>query len=190
MTANSIAWATVEDAIVAWLEGSTGLRAAWNFEGGVSLEAPYISVQLNAYTPRGHDWKRYESNPSPTEGQEILVKAQGMRQATIIVECWGEGRKGQTPAINPLPLLAQAIDALELYVTPLDAAGVGIGEVTPIQLAGKAGTILSPRARCEIGIHLASEVQGFEAALDRVQITTRVGDEIEVDTWIPDEPPP
>lgn len=189
MTANSIAWATVENAVISWLEGSTGLRAAWDFEGGVSLAPPYISVQITGYVPRGHDWKKKEDNPTPTAGQEILVKAQGMRQATLVVQCWGEPRKGHTPPVSPLPLLAQAIDALDLYVDQLDEAGVGIGEIGPASLAGSPGSILTPRARVEIGIHLASEVQGYESSLDHIQITTRVNDEIEVETWIPDPPP-
>lgn len=187
----SIPWTTVENAVVAWLEGSTGLRAAWDYEGGTSLPSPYVSVQISGYRPVGHDWRTFAANPTPSPGQELVASASGMRQATLILQVYGEPRRGQSPAVSPLPLLAQAIDALALYVDSLDLAGVGIGDIGPVSMQG-AGAIVTPRARCEIGIHLASTVEGVQTSLDYVKITTRVNDDdqMEVETWIPSDPPP
>jgi hypothetical protein len=164
----AIAWTTVENALHAWIVAATGLAAtSVTGNGGPRPPMPYIVMQLAGPRPIGHDWRVYDDAPDPQPGAELRVRAQGHRMARLQLQCFA----GEDSGNEAVRVLSDAISALSLHVHDLDVAGIGIGDVAPIQLIeGRRGGILDPRAVCEIELHLGSEVEGRETYIERLQL--------------------
>lgn len=183
-------WSAIENALHAWVVAATNLAASaviWGYTGAPRPTAPYIAMSLDTLGQIGHDWVVYDDAPAPVlDGAELRARARGHRTARLQLQCFAvEGSEHAAVA-----LLDRALTGLSLYATALDAAGVGLGDVSPIQLVeGRRGSLLEPRAITDVGLHLASELEGRETYIERVQITLDVPTVGEVETWIPDAPP-
>ena len=102
------------------------------------------------------------------QGQELTVSARGMRTAVLVLQAFGAPGIGE----GATPILVDVVAALALHEYALDQAGIGVGEVGPVQLIeGRRGGILEPRARVEVVIHFGSELEAFETYIARTIIT-------------------
>lgn len=188
----AIAWTTIEDALHAWVRAASGLAAdhvIWADQGGPRPDGTYIAMRLTSLRNVGDEWITTEDAPDPQPGAELLRKARGHRVVTLGLQCFAD-------ATTAAKVLADVIAAIPLHAEPLDIAGIGIGPIgtmTRIDQGG-AGSLLDSRAVVDIDLHLGSEVSDFTTYVERVQITTTAkntaGDEISIETWIPDPPPP
>lgn len=102
-------------------------------------------------------------------GQELLTRAQGSRQATISMQCLAPEGGG----IQAVQILADVLASLQLNVTTLDNAGVGVSDFGEafaqggVRLVeGRRGSILEPRAVCDLTVYLASEILGTETTVE------------------------
>lgn len=190
---SAIAWDTIQAAITAWVTAASGLTVIWTFPGANGVGAPrpqppYIALQLDGLGKVGQEWRVTVDAESPEEGAEIDVKYQGHRTARLELQCFGIEGSGN----GPLRTLADVLDALPIHYDDLDAAGVGIGGTTPVQLLeGRRGGIIEPRAVAEVSLHFASEVVAQTTYVERMNITLTESTIGEVaDFWVPDPPPP
>lgn len=104
-------------------------------------------------------------------GQEIIARAQGVREVVMHVDCYAPEGSG----IQAVQILTDVLAALQLYATALDAAGVGVtdfGEAFAQGgvkfVSGHRGTILEPRAMFDMTFYVASEITGFETIVSSV----------------------
>lgn len=129
-------------------------------------------------------------------GRELEKVVQGHRVATLNLQCFGLEQRGQDPAINPMPILEDVMSSLPLYYYSLDQAGVGVGNVDPVNLAGGTrNSMLEPRATSSVELHLAAELVAYETYIEYMQMRLTVknpaGATLAVaDTWVPEDPTP
>lgn len=104
-------------------------------------------------------------------GKEIVRRAQGIREVTIGLECYGLEKSG----VDAMRILANVMAALQLYVYDLDQAGFGVSdfgqgyEQGGVQaVPGSRGSILEPRAKVQLVGYAASSVIGFETIIASV----------------------
>lgn len=105
-------------------------------------------------------------------GQELVARAQGQREATIGMQCFAPEGAG----IQAVQILSDVLASLQLNVTALDNAGVGVsdfGEASAqggVRLVeGHRGSILEPRAVCDLTVYLTSDIVGVETTVESVQ---------------------
>lgn len=185
----AIQFPTVENAIQAWVSGASGIpgnRVIWNLQPGDRPPAPYITLALTDLAGVGHDRVLKDDAPDPEPGEEVRLRAVGHRTARLSMQCFA----ADGSATSALSTLADVIGAIEIYADALDVAGVGIGDVTPVQsLEGRRGGILEPRAVCDVTIHLGSEVEARTTYVETIDLTvseTDLGDiaELELDLGV------
>ena len=165
-----ITWATIEDAIHAWISGASGLECVWEASGGPRPQAPYIS--LSASVKRvGQDRLDYFDNPIPTPGAEIIERVLGKRELALTVKCWGGDatREGRPSAIledvNSKSLLGAFRDSLS-------AVGWAPARFDPVLEVGGliGGRKFEPRAECRCFGFVASQVQASHTFIELVDI--------------------
>lgn len=120
-------------------------------------------------------------------GSEVRVRARGLRTMQLALECFASASEKGNVAMQTL---ADVMAGLELAIADLDDGGVGIGDVGAVQYVAGGSKLLTPRARFEITIHLASEVESRTTYIEYVEtrITeTSTGDTFTV--WSPTDPP-
>lgn len=193
----AIGWTAIEDALRAWVVASSGLadsQVYWSDRGGPVPTPPCIAMSIDDITPQGTDWVTYSNAPAPvTPGQELVSKAQGMRTATLTLQCKAPNPTTAAPtgAIVPGYTLTDVLSALPLYYQAIDDAGAGIGRASSTQtLPDMRGDILEPRAIATLELHLGSSIEGRETYIERTQVTiTEDTSGRNVMTWIPSPPP-
>lgn len=189
-----IQWIIIEKAIQKWVReasGYPGKTVIWDYQQGDRPDQPWISLGIQEVVGVGHDWKKKDLNPTPTAGSEIRVRHRGHRVATLLIQVMGTQGQGQTA----LRVLTDIISHLSAHEYDIDMAGAGIGDVGAARTMGARGSVLEPRAQCEIKLHLASELITYNTYVQYTQVTTtaqnEAGDELESNMqWIPEEPPP
>ena len=130
--------------------------------------------------------KLVDTPETELQGEELTVKARGHRTATLVLQAFGATGIGE----GAVPILVDVEAALALHEYALDLAGVGIGNSGAVLLIeGRRGGILEPRARCEIQLHLASELEARETYIERVQVTiTETPHGANLELWTPSPP--
>lgn len=107
-------------------------------------------------------------------GKELERRAQGFRELTVHLECFAVEGAG----VDAIRIMSNVIAGLQLYAYDLDQAGAGVsdfGQASPqgaIQhLEGRRGSILEPRAMCDVTFYLASELIGYQTIIESVSGT-------------------
>ena len=169
---SAIAWDTVRDAIQAWITTGSGLAGShviWRGQrdaGGNPMPRPagqFIELKLTLLKQYGAgDWKAYEyDQPSNT----LTLKTRGPRSAVLTATCYQglpTGGTGHPSTTNPMAVLNDAMTAtgLDTVGNALVAAGVGVGDIDAVQIAG--GVVndarFEERASVTARLHLASEI--------------------------------
>lgn len=190
---SAIAWTAIENALHAWLCAATGLAATsviWADQGGPQPAAPYIALKITDTRAVGREWLVRDDAPDPVQGAELRVRARGHRTARLEMQCFGALKSARAAAI----LLEDALAALPLHTADIDAAGCGLGQSTPVQmLEGRRGSLLEPRAICELALHVGSEMEARTSYIERAQVCVAPlgGDpDPDLEVWVPDPPPP
>lgn len=105
-------------------------------------------------------------------GQELAARAQGQREATIGMQCFAPEGAG----IQAVQILSDVLSSLQLNATLLDNAGVGVSDFGEAYaqggvrlVEGHRGSVLEPRAVCDLTVYLASEIIGTETTVESVQ---------------------
>lgn len=174
-------WTTIENAIVAWMleSGLDASKMHWSQQNADRPAAPYIAMRLTGITKSGSDWNTAVDNPSPSAGEEITVYTRGPREATLEVQCFSVDGFGAASALAYLTKVATAMGKGSVRAA-LDAAGVGIGNVTPVQsIDGFIGdTIFEPRAIMSVNLFLAEETSENTTYIETVEVENlTTGDE-------------
>ena len=169
---SAVDWATVENALHLWVSRGSSLAETsviWWLTGGPRPPAPYILLSLPEFKSVGHDWIVKKAAPEPvTPYEEIVRVARGMRTARLEMQCFAV--EGTSSAA--LSILSDVMASLQLHISNLDDAGVGIGVLGPLQpLSGRRNGILEPRATWSLGLHLASEVQDFVTYIQSIDLS-------------------
>jgi hypothetical protein len=110
-------------------------------------------------------------------GQELKRTAKGIREVTLELQCFApEGSD-----ITAITLLADVVESIPLNVQPLTEAGIGVTDIgTTFNgggvkfVEGKRGSIVEPRAVCEVTLYLATELHDYLGVIDSVQITAKI----------------
>lgn len=129
-------------------------------------------------------------------GRELEKVVRGHRVAMLNLQCFGSASIGSDSPINPMPILEDVMTGMALHYYDLDEAGVGVGQVQPVNLIpGKSGGLLDPRATSAVELHLAAELVGYETYIQYMQMRMTVKNPAGttlavVETWVPEDPNP
>lgn len=118
----------------------------------------------------------------PAPGAELRTVAYGARTAHVMIQAYGD---------QAFRMLSDVIAGLELAVDDLDAAGIGIGPIEPVQQvpSPRPGNVLERRAITGLTIHLLSQLESRQTYVERVQLTLRertIG--VVATFWTPTDP--
>lgn len=182
-------WATIESAVRAVVVSGTQVddyRVFWDYHSQAPRPAPpCVELALDDLKMEGEDWVEYDDAPDPTPGAEVRVRVRGHRTVSLTIQAYGVFGHGNTA----FKILSRFISSLALTQTNLDDAGVGLGDVGPVQsVGGKKGGVLEPRARCRLELYVASELEGRTTYIERFHLEVTVGPVTQT-LWIPDPPP-
>jgi hypothetical protein len=165
----AIAWTTIEDAIHNWVSESSGLpeeQVIWSDRGGPRPATPYIAMRIDDVMSVGHDWRVYDDAPVSVPGEELRLRAEGHRTASLGFQCFATDGGGHLAT----QILADVIAGIAIHLHSLDLAGVGVGDYGSVRhLEGRRGDILEPRAISEVSLHLSSEVEPTSPSPLRIQ---------------------
>ena len=120
----------------------------------------------------------------PAPGAELRSRALGMRTAKLMIHGFGQ---------SAVRALVDVVSGLELHIAALDAAGVGIGDIDPVQQipmpTASGGATLEREAVTGVMMHLASELESRQTYVERVQLTLTENTIGPVGTfWVPTAP--
>ena len=169
-----ITWATIENALHAWVVSATGLPASkviWHDPAAPRPVAPYVQIKKVTVVGRGIDWLDVKDNPTSTlgDGAELLHLARGCRDAKFTLTAYAAATTGSADASG---LLQACKDRLPFSRFALNAAGVGIGSMGPI-LSGDGFVNVStfaPRATVDVNAFLASEVTATTTFIENADV--------------------
>jgi hypothetical protein len=183
---SAIAWDTIEPALATWVRTACALgehNVAWSYELKPRPHVPFASLTLSDIRTIGHDWMITDDAPLPAPGEELRIRARGVRSASFEVQLVPDG------AVELMRRAAvDLVASVPLFVFTLDEAGIAIEDIGPVRvLTGDRGSILEPRAIVEFRIGLASELESRTTYIERVNIKSAP---LGIDLWIPDPPPP
>lgn len=104
-------------------------------------------------------------------GREIVKTAQGIREVTIGLECYGAEKSGP----DSVRILTNVMAGIQLYLYDLDQAGFGVSDFgqaysqNGVQLVqGSRGSILEPRATAQVVGYTASIMTGYETIIESI----------------------
>jgi hypothetical protein len=110
-------WGVVEDAIAGWVRLGCGLptgQLAYAHQDGPKPPRPFVTIALGGITPVGLDDSEELVRPdtdSPPPGQEIEIRAGGLREFLVTLTCSTAGVRGTSSA---RAILSQVQAALAL----------------------------------------------------------------------------
>lgn len=171
-----IAWATVEDALRAWVVAGSGLpdaKVLWSAQDMPRPIAPYAVVRVTSLRGVGQDWLDVEDNPDSTgsDGLEIVQKARGIRRCTLGLQYFADAATGSLGAVGVLDAVASA-SRLPSIREALTAAGIGLADLG--QARSLDGVLnrahLEPRAVADHVFYLASEVEEFGTIIETAAV--------------------
>lgn len=183
---SALAWDTIELALVTWVRTACGLgehQVGWSYELKPRPHVAFASLTLTDIRTIGHDWLVFDDAPSPAPGEELRMRARGVRTATFEVQLVPDGG---VEAMRRAAL--DLVASVPLNVFTLDEAGIAIQNIGPVVIVqGERGTIMEPRAVVEFTLGLASELEARTTYIERVQIHTAP---LDGDVWVPSPPTP
>src|SRR5690606_2698590 len=120
------------------------------------------------------DWIDIEDAEEPEDAEEIVHRSRGMREATLSIQCFAGVDGAATGASAPAALLHSVVAAANLPTrrAALNAAGVGIGSLGPVQsIDGVLGSsVFEPRATLEVRLFLTGEVTELGTYVESVDL--------------------
>lgn len=132
-----IAWATLEDAVRAWVVAATGLAADRVYFADqdlpISEVAPRVSIRLGDLVPVGQDSVDHDYDPSRPAGEEIEITAKGMRTLAVDLQAFAPTTVGPGTTARSLLAAAQAHLSLPSVRTTLNSAGLGLLQQGTVQ---------------------------------------------------------
>lgn len=181
-------WSTaMEDAVHAWIVSGSGLAAdhvIWSDRGPLP-SGPYISMRLLSIESVSRDAIR-----SATDGDDIVHSLSGPRQATLELTAFSAAAVGPEQGVVILDRVFAARELPSVSLL-LRAANLGVGRRGRTRLfSGTRSGMFDPRAIVEIQLHTTSEISEVGSAIERVRLTTTTAETGDVETWVPEEPPP
>lgn len=188
---SAIAWSTIRNAIQAWIVTGSGLagdHVVWRGQrdaGGNPMPRPngmYIELKLTLMRWNGaSDFRAYDYDAG---SNTLTLHTRGPRTALLTATCYQgvpTGGKGEPSDTSCMAVLNDAMTAtgLDVVFDALVAAGVGIGDVDALQIAG--GVInevkFEERAIVTVKLHLASQVsQVFPAGQGWIETVNGTGE--------------
>lgn len=158
-----IAWATLEDAVRTWVVAATGLAANRVYFADQDLPTseafPRVSIRLGDLVQIGQDSFDHDYDPGRPAGQEIEIKAKGMRTLAVDLQAFAPTTIG--PGTTARSVLAEAQAALSLpsVRTTLNAAGLGLLEQGTVQrIPSNALAQVEDRATLSVRFAVAQSV--------------------------------
>lgn len=188
----SIAWSTVENAIVSWVRAGSGLAAGkvyWTQQEGARPAGASIALRLGGFRPAGRDWFSIEELPeleqAPGADHRMLVR--GARRAVLTMQAFPAASPASGAQASPssaVAMLAAVVSARHLptRIALLSAAKVGVLSFGSIQsVDGILGASFESRAVLEVQLAFAAEVSELGTTIETVEITNEMtGDEFVV----------
>lgn len=164
-------WDTIETAIADWVLFGSQLpvgHVIWDYQQGVRPACPFMEMNLSEIEGQdAEDWVIYDNAPDPVPGAELRVRVRGHRSLQLTLQCYEEPSH-QRPGWKTL---SRTITSLALKYGALDGAGVGVGDIGPVQsISGSKGGTLEPRARCRVEIYVGVELESRETYIQTVQM--------------------
>jgi hypothetical protein len=164
--------ADVENAIHAWIVAATGLPASsvlWGGQGAARPAGPWISISLLGLGQVGSDWIDAEWAEVPDHGAEVDLKARGLREVVLSLQCFAGDAHGVASCVALLERVrakAPLPGAAEL----LRAGGVGLSTFGAVNALGGAvnAARFEPRATLEVRCYVASEVSETATYIETV----------------------
>lgn len=173
---SAISWDTVEDAIQAWVSGSSGIpgaRCIWTYQGGPIPEYPYIALEIDAVRGVGQPWKKRIDHTDPVAGGELRELVRQHQMGTLTLQCFCDAKTGS----QPLRIIVDVMSSIDLYEYEIDEGGAGVGDASPAQfIKPGGGGILQPRAVATLQLHFTSEMEKRETYVERWKATVNVTD--------------
>lgn len=134
-----IGWASVEKALVAWLNTATGCTVRLADQRAPQLAYPYATIRLDGPAPVGTDDLRATSDLDKPAGEEVGLELRGQRTFTASINIYSQQKPlsatpyDHTKSARHLAELAQASLALPTPLAGLYAAGLSVVAIGPIQ---------------------------------------------------------
>jgi hypothetical protein len=176
-----IAWTATEDALAALVASGTGLPVVWGEQNATRPSGPYVAMRVTSLRPIGQDWSIIEEVEDPEPGAEVVYRAQGVREATVSLQCFaGADAPAGIGASAPRALLERLVTISHLQTKrhALNQAGVGLLGFGPVQsIDGRIGGVFEPRAVTEMRLMLASEAEEFATFVEGIEVNIDVGDD-------------
>lgn len=182
-----ISWTTVEDAIVAWVRGATGLpakRVIWGRQMPARPSGPYIALTITTLRGIGQDGQAMQE----IDGTQYLL-SRGQRECVVTMQCFGGTATEDTNPMNYLEMVKCSM-VLPTYADALNEAGIGPAEFGPIQsLDGLLSeTFLEPRAIGEFRFFLAQDVEDPNSANQYIEFVELENEDTDESTYVPSDP--
>jgi hypothetical protein len=132
-----IAWEALEDAVRAWVVAATGLAADRVYFADqdlpVSEIAPRVSIRIGDLVQVGQDSWDHDYDPGRGAGQEVEIRAKGMRTLAVDLQAFAPTTVGAGVTARSLLATAQAMLSLPSVRTALNDAGLGLLEQGTVQ---------------------------------------------------------
>ena len=132
-----ITWETLEDAVRTWVVAATGLAADRVYFADQDLPtseaSPRVSIRLGDLVQIGQDSFDHDYDPGRPAGQEIEIKAKGMRTLAVDLQSFAPTTVGAGTTARSVLAAAQAALSLPSVRTTLNAAGLGLLEQGTVQ---------------------------------------------------------
>ncbi len=110
-------------------------------------------------------------------GRDVKRTASGFREVTLTLQCFCETGKG----IQAMSILTTVVSSLALHVDELNEAGVGVTDVGVAylaggvrQLEGRRGSILEPRALCDLTVYMDSELVDYIGSIEVIDMAVKL----------------
>ena len=158
-----ITWETLEDAVRTWVLAATGLatdRVYFADQDLPTSEAvPRVSIRLGDLVQIGQDSFDHDYDPGRPAGQEIEIKAKGMRTLAVDLQAFAPTTVGAGTTARSVLAAAQAALSLPSVRTTLNAAGLGLLEQGTVQrIPSNALSQVEDRATLSVRFCVAQSV--------------------------------
>jgi hypothetical protein len=167
----ALAWATVENALHAWVVSASGLAAGkvlWAFQNIGQRERPYVTLRILGLERVGHDALVQSYDADAAAGQEVTLAVDGRRTLVVSVQAYSAGVVGAGTAREIVAKVQTAL-SLPSVQTTLRAAGLAVlneGRITDVPELVE--TRWESRASLDVRFHCidsASEKTGYIASV-------------------------
>lgn len=175
-----IDWSDIEDAILAWVKGASGLadgQVIFANQSGTQPQNTYATVRLSTIRRVGaYDDEEWVTNLANPAGQEIELTSNGIRELLVRVQVFAASDIGDS---NPIGILSKVASKvwLSLYLDALEAVGLSPFDVGQVEdLTDVAGSDFEGRASLEVRFYLPETVVEKVGYIASVEITNEATD--------------